>query len=305
MHKAKPRAAAWVVFVLVCVLHLVGCSSNNTGSTITGGGGGGSGTGGGGGGGTGGTMGSVNWPEDDESVQGFVMHTQQVPADTCMVNPNGGFTIYQQTTFVAESWSQYTATFVAVDQTNASLCQGGQAFQGVVLSGQSKFGIQTITLSPGSYFLAAQNTSNSVNGAGVEMDITGGPPGTSYVGTLFKSVAINLNPGGWQTIPFNIPSNTYAWLDGGNSGGLAIMMTPSQAQSFQATYSSGYNGGSYSYIEDVNNNATFCDLNGGTPADAPEDCDLTSHLPAGSYVLVFVNNTNAPQGYSAWGALYQ
>jgi hypothetical protein len=297
----KSGAISSVAFLL---LVLAGCGAPNSGNGGSGGVGGNNGGGGGNGGGSGSTTTSV-WPADDESAQGLVMHTQQLTTNQCVINPNQGFSIAQTTAFWAESWARYKASFWALDQNNAQLCQSGQAFQGVPLAPQGEYGFNSITLAAGTYFLAILDLGNASNAAGVELDTAGGPPGRTFVGSLFNTVAKSVNPEGWVTIPFIIRANTVAWLDGGNSGGVIYMMTPSQAQTFQSQYPNGFTGGTISFIDDANNNPSYCGLNGSMTMDAPEDCDLTSHLVPGSYVLVYINNTSFAQSLTAWGVVYQ
>ena len=162
----------------------------------------------------------------------------------------------------------------------------------------------SVNLSAGTYYLAIQDMGNPSNLAGVELDAAGGPPGISYLGPLFNTVVQSYQPGSWQTIPFTIQPNTVVWLDGGTTGGTLYLMTPSQAQSFQSAYPNGFTGGSIAYTGDNNGNLQFCNLNSQDVQNAPEDCDLTSHLLAGSYVLVFVNDTSAPQTLTTWGIVY-
>jgi hypothetical protein len=233
------------------------------------------------------------------------MHTQ-LTTNRCLINPNQGFSIAQTTVFWAGSWARYKASFWALDQNNAQLCQSGQAFQGVPLAPQGESGFNPITLAAGTYFLAMLDMGNASNAAGVELDTAGGPPGTTLVGNLFNAaVAQSVNPEGWVTMPLTIQANTVTWLDAGNTGGVMYMMTPSQTQTFQSQYSNGFTGGTISFINDANNNPSYCCLNGSMTMDAPEDCDLTSHLVPGSYVLVYINNTSSAQSLTAWGVVYQ
>lgn len=296
---------------------LVACSNGGAanggggtgGGTGAGSGGSGGGTGGGsgggsGGGGNGGGLVTSVWPEDDESIQGYVYHTQSLTQNQCLVNTDG-VTLPQTQTFYAESWAQYRTTFWALDQNNAQLCQAGQSFLGVLLTPQQgESGLMTVNLGPGTYFLAIQDMGNPSNLAGVELDVAGGPPGTSYLGQLFNTVVKSYPPGSWETIPFTIQPNTVVWLDGGTTGGTIYLMTPTQSQSFQTTYPNGYTGGTITYIGDNNRNLQFCNLNSLDAQNAPEDCDLTSHLLPGSYVLVFVNDTSSPQSLTTWGIVY-
>jgi hypothetical protein len=246
----------------------------------------------------------LGWPEDDESIPGYVYHTQTLTQNQCLVNSNG-VTLPQTETFYSTSWAQYKASFWALDQNNAQLCQAGQPYVGVLLTpqqGESAF--MNVNLGPGTYFLAIQDMGNPSNLAGVELDVTGGPVGTSYLGPLFNSIVKSYQPGSWETIPFTIQPNNLVWLDGGTTGGTLYLMTPAQAQSFQSAYPNGYTGGTISYSGDANGNLQFCNLNSQDAQNAPEDCDLTSHLPAGSYVLVFVNDTSSPQSLTTWGIVY-
>src|ERR1700686_2577374 len=141
------------------LLLLAGCGGPKSGN-----GGGVAGSNGGGGGGNGGDSGSTTtsvWPADDESVQGLVMHTQQLSTNECLINPSQGFSIAQTTAFWAGSWARYKASFWALDQNNAQLCQAGQAFQGVRLVPQGESGFNPITLAAGTYFLAILDMGNA------------------------------------------------------------------------------------------------------------------------------------------------
>jgi len=298
--KGPLGATLLVLSCAVALLVLTGCGvPPNTGNGGAGGGPvGGQPPGGGG-------IITSQWPEDDESVQGVVMHTQPLSTSQCLLNPNGAFAVTQTTAFLATTWAQHSATFWALDPNDAQLCQSGQAFQGVLLAQRGQAGLLPLSLSPGTYYLAIQDMGNSSNAGGVEIDVSGGPSGRTYVGPPFATVTGSFNPGGWRTMAFTIQANTAVWLDGGNSGGLMYMMTPSQAQAFQSTYAAGYFGGTINFINDASNNPNYCGFNGSSTADAPEDCDLTSHLVPGSYVLVYINNTSSEQWLTAWGLVYQ
>ena len=162
----------------------------------------------------------------------FGIHTQTLAQNQCLVNQNG-FTLPQTQTFYADSWAQYRTRFWAVDQNNALLCEAGQFFSGVLLTPQQgESAVMSVNLGAGTYYLAIQDMGNPSNLAGVELDVAGGPPGTSYLGQLFNTVVQSYQPESWQTIPFTIQPNTVVWLDGGTTGGTLYLMTPSQAQSF-------------------------------------------------------------------------
>ncbi len=301
-HFALSALCSLVLLGLLC-----GCGGSNNTGTNGGGGTGGSGGSGGSGGGGGTPNGVVNstWPEDGEGqAQALVMHTQSLTTNQCLINPNGGFNITQTTTFIAFTYSQYKANYWALDQNDAQLCQNGQAFTGYPLVPQGQNGVQNVTLPAGSYFIGIQDVGNTSNSAGAELDVNGGPPNTSFVGSTFTPVTKSLNPGGWEAIPFTIQSGNLVWLDGGNTGGQVYMMNPSQESSFASQYANGFNGGTINFIEDAYNNSSYCGLNGSSNSDAPEDCDLTSHLPPGSYYLVYINNTSSPQWFTAWALTY-
>jgi hypothetical protein len=230
-----------------------------------------------------------------------VNETSEINATLTGASPNyvssSTLTLTATTTVWAFSWSEYTASFWAVDATNAQLLMNGSAFSGYPLASAGHSGFGSVTLPAGTWYVGAvpnQTIDSSYsNRVYAEMSsIT--LPGFSMTNNFPVGTGA-VNPGGWQSTPFTINSGTREYIETEGAGGTFVVMDATQANNFATTYSSGFFGGSYAYTY-------ACGTTSGSPALEIE-CEMK--LPPGNYALVYINTGSSTSGGAANIAVFQ
>jgi len=139
----------------------------------------------------------------------------------------------------------------------------------------NKFGTQSLTLNPGSYYVGIRNTSSATsNQYGLELDYAMNIPGLSYIDTyLSQASTVGANGGKvWQ--PFTIQCGFRYLMDGGNSGLKTYIIPADQLAGFQ-------NNQGFKFYTDYSSDYD----------DTAQPGYYEVKLPAGDYYLVFSNDT--------------
>ncbi|MFC0170558.1 DUF4214 domain-containing protein [Pseudoduganella danionis] len=208
------------------------------------------------------------------------------------------FTITSTETVWAFTAAQYAVNIYALDATNAQLFLNGQAFQGYLLCGtQGSTGMCFPTLPAGKYWIGTvpNQTIFSSYSNPVYHEVSTNHKLSRWYQNDSVGMYAGGNPGAWKSQGFTIPSNAVrAYIETEGYGGKFVVMTPAQYNSFAAAYPNGFFSGSYSYIY-------ACGETSGNP-DIEIECELK--LPAGSYYLVWFNDTRGWAGSAANIAFY-
>lgn len=246
------------------------------------------GSGGGGGGGGGGGSGNTGSFSTNE--------TSEITATLTGSRPNyvssSGLTLAATTPVWAFTWAEYSASFWAVDTTNANRLMSGSTFSGYPLGSAGQTGLLYATLPPGTWYVAVipnQTIDASYsNRIYAELSVPTLSGANEVSNVPFRTGVVQ--PGGWITQPFTITSGSgRAFIETEGDGGTFAVMTAAQANSFVSAYSNGFFGGTYSYTY-------ACGASSGSPATEIE-CEL--QLPPGSYSIVYFNTTSSPSGGAA------
>ncbi|WP_213302648.1 hypothetical protein [Paraburkholderia sacchari] len=209
---------------------------------------------------------------------------------------SGPLTVSADTTVWAFSWSQYSADFWIFDANNAQIFKNGGAAQGYRMAPSGQSGMNFVAIPAGTWYVGIG--ANQVNSASysnpvyAELDAVS-LPGASLAGNTPMGTGV-INPGGWKTQPFTVPAGTRGYIETEGAGGVFAVMTPDQANSFTSTFANGFTQGSIPY--------TYACGNAGG-ANLEIECEMK--LPAGNYVLVYVNNASSPSGGAANVAFYK
>lgn len=232
---------------------------------------------------------STSFAIDETGEASFIL----TAANPNHLDPGDTFTITSTQTVWAFTAAQYAVNIYALDVTNAQRFLDGQSFQGYLLCGtQGSVGMCFPTLPAGKYWIGT---------------VPNQPIGSNYSNPVFHEVSVNHslprwymsdnvamradgNPGAWKSQGFTIPSGSVrAYIETEGYGGKFAVMTPAQYNSFAAAYPNGFFSGSYSYIYACGNKS------GG--ADTEIECEMK--LPAGTYYLVWFNDTGRWAGSAA------
>lgn len=265
---------------------IAGCSGPGSSSTSSSGG---TGSGGSGGGGTGGGSTASFSINETAEINGTLTGTAPYYVDSSTL------TLTANTTIWAFTWSQYSASFYAVDSTNAQYIKNGSGFYGYLLAPSGSTGLNHVTLPAGTWYVAIVPnqtiTSGYSNKFFAEMAAVT-LPGAVESGNFPVGTGV-VNSGGWQTTPFTVGSSRM-YIETEGAGGIFAVMTGAQANTFAATYPNGFTGGSIFYTDPC----------GSTGAPALElECEI--QLPAGNYALVYINNGASASGGAANIAAFQ
>jgi hypothetical protein len=221
----------------------------------------------------------------DESVEPVVTLTGSSPRYLDQTP----FSLSQTTTVFAFTSAQYTALFYALDAANAKLFLNGQSFYGYPLASAGMTGIATYNLPAGNWYLAAQANQTVFPAYSNEIFMEtswGSYPKWNANGNVMVA-AVALNPNGWKSQGFTIPSGDFrARIETEGSEGVFAVMTSSQYASFATQNASGYAGGT------INGVYACGGQSGGITLEI--ECDIS--LPAGSYSLVYINNSRTLAG---------
>ncbi len=142
--------------------------------------------------------------------------------------------------------AQYRAVGVIARVTQRSAFTSGSAFS-YIDGFDGDFGVKSITLAPGSYFVGVRNSVSGSNRFSLELEDH--PP--TYGDATFAQVGIQaadyVNAGGWFTHDFTIQSGFRYVIDGNNSGSLnTYIIDRTEKADFQAnrafTFYSDYGG---------------------------------------------------------------
>ena len=202
---------------------------------------------------------------------------------------HSAFSLTQTTTVNAFTSAQFMAQFWVLDATNAQLAINGQGFSGFRLSPAGTSGFNVVTLPAGNWYLTAlpnQATFPSYSNE-VFLEVAWGsyPSWVQNGGVTLAATA--MNPGGWKTQPFSVPSGDFRGrIETEGSAGVFAVMTAAQAQSFTSQYANGFNGGTIGYTY-------AC---GSTSGGFNLEIECEVKLPAGNYALVYINNSGRVAG---------
>ncbi|MFD1559899.1 hypothetical protein ACFSHT_30375 [Paraburkholderia silviterrae] len=206
-------------------------------------------------------------------------------------------TVSASTQVWAFSWAQYAADFWIFDANNAQIFQSGGAATGYRMAPSGQSGMNFVTIPAGTWYVgigADQVTSTSYsNPVYAELDAVS-LPGASLTGNTPMDTGV-LNPGGWKTQPFTVSAGTRGYIETEGPGGTFAVMSTSQASSFTSTFANGFTQGQIPY--------TYACGNGSGAANLEIECEM--QLPAGNYVLVYINTSSSPSGGAANVAFYK
>lgn len=187
------------------------------------------------------------------------------------------FTVSSSTTFAFRFSSRYKADAAIILESEYANFTENRAFSG--FGGfDDQFGFQTVTVSPGTYYLGVRNQSSAENTISIELDFDITLPASdkvTYFDSPFKGIE-KLNAGERVARSFSIQSGYRYFIDGNNTGLDVFIISESNASAF-------INGQGFTY---------YSDYSGLEACNLPGLSELK--LPAGNYYLAFRNNQSAP-----------
>jgi len=178
------------------------------------------------------------------------------------------------TTYLFYFASDYRAQAAIISPGQVSAFQNNGSFSAHALF-DNRFGFQSVTLSPGSYYIGARNTSDSANTTSIELDPfeAYAPEGTTYEAQCISGSENVDGNGGRLTHNFTIQDGFAYTLDGCNTGLECYIIPRSELSNFN-------NSRTFEYYTDYSSPS-------GSNA-APGYYHL--QLPPGEYTLVFRNS---------------
>ena len=184
-----------------------------------------------------------------------------------------GFTVSAQTTVYFKSVSDYANQAAIITPDQLTNFKNGGSFTGFAIF-DGKFGLNPVTLSPGSYYAAVRYFGNGTTHVRFELDGTLQVPGASFVDYyLNQAVSVGPNGGIWAQ-PFTIQCGFRYFLDGLNAGVEMYIIDANQFDDFK-------NNRQFSFYKDYSAGAGVID------DDQPDDYELK--LRPGDYYLVYRN----------------
>lgn len=211
--------------------------------------------------------------------------SSQAQVDTHFIDEHGTFNsigsywyqefqISQQQTFVLRVTCDYSADTAIVTGAQLGNFIGNRSFSGYALF-DDQYGTKTVTLAPGTYYVATRSQSNSTNSYRLELDLdinlpaSGGKTYTFVDHYIQGTEYVSANGGQlWQG--FTVQTGFRYLLDGCNTGLTTYIIPASELAAFKS-------GGTFNYYTDYS----------GTDNAYPGLSEL--NLPPGSYYLAFVN----------------
>lgn len=185
------------------------------------------------------------------------------------------FTISQQSAFVLRVTTDYAADAAVVTGAQLGNFTSNQPFSGYALF-DNQYGTKSVTLPPGTYYVAVRSQSSSVSNYRMELDhdITVPPDATrtyTFIDNYIQGTEyVNAN-GGKLWHGFTIQSGVRYFLDGCNTGLSTYVIPASELAAFQS-------GGTFNYYTAYS----------GTDNAYPGLSEIT--LAPGSYYLAFINS---------------
>lgn len=186
-----------------------------------------------------------------------------------------GFTLRRTTTLVLRLVSDYNIQAAIIQKGYLNAFTSMQGYRGWAIF-DKRYGTKTVTLGPGSYYVAVRAIDNGVNSYRFELDYdisSSMVPGFRYFSTpLIGSTHVNPN-GGWYYHGFRIFRGDRNFLDGTNSGLRTYTIAANQLSKFKS-------GAQYRY---------FTSYSGSSGAD-PGLWEM--NLAPGNYYLTYRNDSS-------------
>jgi len=191
-----------------------------------------------------------------------------------------GITVSSSTNFVFRLAADYMVQAAIIVPGQLSNFTNNLAFSGYA-SFDRKFGTQSVTLAPGSYYVAVRNYVDGANEFSFELDYARNVTGASFYDIYFSaSKYVNAN-GGWYYQPFTIQSGYAYFMDGCNSGMATYIINVSELTNFK-------NGNRFTYYTDYSSTSD----NGAYPGE------YQIKLPPGDYALCFWNSSAVNKAFT-------
>ncbi|MBB1485797.1 hypothetical protein [Oceanospirillum sediminis] len=182
------------------------------------------------------------------------------------------FTIGSTSSFEFIFASDYQAQAIIIDKSDLSRFIQGSSVN-YYAGFNNKYGITSVTLSPGKYAVAIRNTVNGDNVISYELDYSEAKiDGYEYVSTDIKEVT-SVNGNGWLVQPFTVTDGYVYQVDGLSTGLKSYVIPASDIASFKAR-------GRFNYYTDYSSGS----VNGSQPGA------MVLNLSAGNYALAFYND---------------
>jgi hypothetical protein len=186
-----------------------------------------------------------------------------------------GFTVNQQTTFVFRVAADYSVQAAIITDSSLSAFTNNQAFSGYAIF-DNTYGTKSVTLNPGTYYVAVRNTANAANTVSWEFDYNQSATGATYDTNMFSRTD-SVAAGGWYYQPFTINAGYSYVIDGCNSGMNSYIIPESELNNFKSNATFRYY-------------TNYADLLGG---EGPGRWVVV--LPTGNYGVALRNSVGIPK----------